>query len=343
GVVLILALLVGAAARGAWRSLAAVASAGAVVIGGWWVWRLLAASEAAPLYSRNFLLSDPFDPGLGYVGPGALLARAVNNVRVYSVEGLPESLAGVTPGGGVNLLALLAGLLLLALALVATVRGIRALGTLELFAVLYSALIIIYPQVWTDRRLLLPLLPVFLILSASGVAWCYDFMRTRRPAWLLPVIGALLVVLTVPDHVRRIGFNSRCMRVYRQGDDLSCYPPPWRAFVESGEWVRENTPERAVVVSQDPRLYYLFSARRGYRFPYTADDGEMLAFFDAIGADYVTVTAVNPATTRYLVPVVRSRPDRFAYEFSVGEGPGATYVLAYVDGAAGQPVQDEEP
>jgi hypothetical protein len=343
GLVLVLALLIAIGRRRAWLRAAAVAACSAIVIGGWWVWRWVAASQAVPLYSRNLLLTDPFNPELGYVGPGAFLARIVNNVRVYSVGGLPESLAGVAPGGGVNLLALLAGLLLLALALVATVRGLREVRVLELFAVLYEALIIAYPEVCTDRRLLLPLLPALLILAGAGVAWCYDFLAARRPAWVLPAVGLLLVLLAVPDHVRRISFNGRCMRVYRQGDELSCYPPPWRAFVESGDWVRANTPEDAVVVSQDPRLYYLFSARHGYRFPFTADDGEMLAFFDAAQTDYVTVTAVSPATARFLVPVIRSRADRFSYAFSVGEGPAATYVLAYGEGAAEMPQQDEEP
>jgi hypothetical protein len=329
GLTLVLAVLVALGWRRRGKDLAAIASAAFVVVGGWWLWGWLNAAQAADIYPGNFLLLDPYDPGAGYVGPGALVARLVNNMRVYAVDVLPETLSGVGPGGGVNIIAIMLALILIALALVALVRGIRKAFILELYAVFYAVLIIAYPQVWANRAALLPLLPLILLLAASGVVWCFEFVRTRQPTWVLPAIGVVLVLLTVPDNVRRIVFNQRCMAFYRQGDDLSCYPPPWRAFALSGEWVRHNSFADAVVVSSEPRLYYLFSERVGRKIPSTVNDGEMLAFFDEIGADYVTADAVSPATSRYLIPVLRSRNEFFQIVHSVGEGATAAYVLRY--------------
>ncbi len=337
GLPLVAALLVALAWRRDWKKLAIAGPAALVVVGSWWMWGRLAASSSAKVYSSNFLLINPYAPEAGYVGPGDLFTRAFDNIRLYAVEVLPQSLAGVGPGGGVGLAALLAALLILALALIAWVRDIRRVAGLELFTLLYAGLIFLWPQVWTDRRFLLPLLPVLIFYAAAGVIWCFDFLRAKRPTWVLPVTAALLVVLAVPDHVRAVGFNQRCMRFYRQGDQLACYPPPWRAFVLTADWVRENTEADAIVVNRKPRLFYYFARRQGDVYPFTPDDDEMLSFLDDIGADYVIVDGLSGTTTRYLVPVIQSVPDRFEPLYRVGEGNLPAYVFRYVGESVTKP------
>jgi hypothetical protein len=338
GLPLVLALIVALAWRRDWKKLALVAPAALAVVGGWWLWGKLAASGSAHVYSSNFLLVNPYAPEAGYIGPGDLFTRTLANVRLYAVEVLPQSLAGVAPGGGVGLAALLASLLVVALALIAWVRDIRRVKVMELFTLLYAGLIFLWPQVWTDRRFLLPLLPVLLVHAAAGVVWCFDFLRAKRPVWILPAAGALLILLAVPDHIRAVSFNQRCMRFYRQGDSLACYPPAWRAFVLTADWVRENTDSDAIVVNRKPRLFYYFARRRGEVYPFTADDDQMLGFLNDLGADYVIVDALSGTTLRYLVPVIRSVPERFEPVHRVGEGDLPTYVLRYIR----QPVSGDE-
>jgi hypothetical protein len=199
GFPLLLALLVAVGWRRNWRRLAVAGAAVAVVASTWWLWGRVGGAQSAKL-----LLLNPFDPSMGYVGPGALLARTVNNIRLYAVEILPQSLAGVTAGGGVNLLALIAGLLIIALALVAWVRGIRQVRALELWVAFYSGLIFLYPEIITDRRFLLPLLPALFLLASAGMVWCFEFVRLRRPVWAVPVAAGLLMLLAVPSHVRSV-------------------------------------------------------------------------------------------------------------------------------------------
>ncbi len=338
GMPLLAATLVVLAVRRRWRQLAAAAGAVAVVVGGWGAWGKMAASESAQVYTNNFLLVDPYQPELGYVGPGELLARAVNNVRLYSVEVLPESLAGASPGGGVGLFALLAALLLIALALVAWVRAVRKPQVLDLFTAFYLALIFLWPEAWTDRRFLLPLLPVLLLYAAAGVLWCMEFLRIERRVWALPALAALLVLLALPGQVRSVGYNQRCMRFYRQGDRLACYPAPWRAFAGIADWVGANTPDDAIVVNRKPRLFYYFARRRGDVYPFTTDDSEMLAFLDRIEADYVVVVPISRTTYRYLVPVIVAMPERFPIVHQMGDSSAPSYVLRYhSSGAAGEP------
>lgn len=330
GLPLVLALLLVLASRKRWRELVAAAGAAAVVVVAWWVWGRVAAGESAQAYSNNFLLLDPYDPELGMIGPGGLLARVIYNLRLYAIEVLPESLAGVAPGLLTILMTFIVALLLIALAIVAWVRGIRGQRVLELFVFLYVGLIVLWPDAWTDRRFLLPVLPALFLLGAAGLQWCLEFLRLPRRVWPLPAFGAMLVVLAVPSLVVSVGYNQRCMRIYRQGDAFACYPGAWRAFADVAFWVRDNTPEDAIVVGRKPRLFYVFSRRRGNVYPFTTQDDEMLAFLDEVEADYVLVVPVSRTTYQYVLPVILSVPERFEVVHEIDDQRTIpSYVLKY--------------
>lgn len=330
GLPLLLALLIALGWRREWRRLGVAAVPIVAAVGAWWTWGRLAASESAQRYSSNFLLIDPYNPARGYVGPGELLARLLNTLSLYSVDVLPQSLGGIAAaGGGINLLALLVGLGVIALALVAWIRRIRQGRASEWFVLFYTGLICLWPTVWTDRRFLLPLLPLLLLYALDGLDWCFEFLRARRPIWVLPAVGGILLLLTVPHQIRTVSFNQECLRFYRLGDRLACYPPPWRAFVESAYWVRDNTDRDAIIVNRKPRLFYHFSGRRGDVYPFTTAEDAVFAFLDRIGADYVVVSGVSGTSARYLIPVIRSRRERFELVYTIGEGTAAALVLRY--------------
>jgi hypothetical protein len=329
GITLLLALLVSIGWRRNWKQLGLAGSVTAVVVGGWWLWGRFAASHGGEIYSGEFLMVDPYTPELGYVGPGALLARIVNNIRLYSVEVLPQTLAAVGESLRPGVVAVLVGLLFLGLALIAWGREIRRFRVLELFTFFYSGLIFIWPQAWTDRRFLLPLLPVLLVHTAAGVTWAYEIMKRKRPAWAIPALAGILVLLTLRYNVVSVTDAGRCRRQYEQGDALACYPTIWRAFVATAEWVRDETPPDAIVVNRKPRLFYYYAHRRADIFPFTTDDEEMLAFLDDLRADYVVVSATIPRTDRYLVPVILSRREHFEPLYGVGQEPITAYVFKY--------------
>lgn len=341
GLPLLLAMIVALAWRRRWRPTAAVSGAVGAVVGLWWLWGRLATAESAREYTENFLYVNPYMPELGYVGPGDLILRVVNNVRLYVVEVIPQSLASGAAGPGPGLATLIGALLLVALALAGWVRSARRVGVLEAFTVLYTGLLLVWPQVWTDRRFLLPLLPVLLLYAMEGLIWCFEFVRASRPPWTLPIAGLLIAALAVPGHIRDVTENQRCLRFYRQGDHLSCYAPAWRSFFQAAEWVEEFTPEDAIVISRKPRLFYLFSGRRGDVYPFTPDQQEVLAFLDSTGADHVAIAAISATTYRYLVPVVRAHPERFRVLYQVGSSSTAAYVLSYGRGT-GEPSSTPE-
>ncbi len=338
GLTLLLALLVSFGWRRRWMHLGAAGLVTAAAVGAWSRWVATAVASGAQGYGADFLRINPYTSDQGLIGPGGLLVRVLLNAWEYAMTVLPGTLGGDIVGGGafgvgargIAALALIAGLLVLGSALVAWWRGIRHGRVPELFALFYTGLILVWPPLWTDERLLLPLLPVLLLLSAAGVSRAFVLVHRKAPGWALPLFASCLMLLTVPVSVQRISATGACRGEVWRGDELACYNPVWRNFVESARWVRDRTPADAVVVSRKPRLFYYFARRRTAPFPLLGKDGEKLAAFESAGADYVVVSATAPGSDVFLVPLILRNPDRFSPLYETGAEPFTAHVMRYV-------------
>ena len=332
GLALLFALLVSLGWRRRWIQLGAAGLITAAAIGAWSRWVAMAVASGAQGYGADFLRVNPYAADQGLVGPGGLLGRMLVNALAYTMTVLPETLGGDVPGtaSAVNAFASIAAMIVLATALLGWWRGIRHGRVLELFALFYTGLILVWPPLWTDERLLLPLLPVLLLLSVDGIAGAFA-LATRKPrAWVIPLFAASLMLLSLPANVQWVSATVACRGDFRRGDELACYNPLWRSFAESARWVRDQTPADAVVVSRKPRMFFFFARRQTAPFPLLGDDGEKLAAFESAGADYVVISATTPGSDVFLVPLILRNPDRFRPLFDTGADPFTAHVLRYV-------------
>jgi hypothetical protein len=225
-------------------------------------------------------------------------------------------------------------------------RAVRGLGVAELFTLLYLAEIALWPSVWTDRRFLLPVLPLVLLYALVGARttaravarWAGRAGRPSRAddgrgaarrsgaarlgiavaavAMVLP--GAVYLFSTAPDRVR-------CIADYRAG--TPCEIPAMSSFYDAARWARDNLPPDAIVANRKPRLFYWFSGRRGDVYRFTADADVLLHGLDTMGAGYVVLDAISATTYQYLVPAVRTHAERFTVVYRQGSPP--TWILAY--------------
>jgi len=329
GLALLLALFVSVGWRRRWRQFGVVGLVTLAAVGTWWRWVAKAVASGAEGYGTEFFRINPYTADEGFLGPVGLLVRVLGNAWTYVIEVVPEALAG-RGSGVISAIAVIAGLLVVGSALLAWWRGIRRGGALELFALFYTGLILVWPALWTDERFLLPLLPVLLILSAGGIHDAFALVDRKPPGWTLPLVAACLMGLAIPGNVQRISATGTCRGEYQRGDDLACYNPMWRSFVESARWVRDETPADAVVVSRKPRLFYYFARRRTAPFPLFGDDGAKLAAFESAGASYVVVSGSAPGSDVFLVPLILGNPDRFNPLYETGVPPFTAHVLDYV-------------
>jgi hypothetical protein len=334
-----------------WKRAGVVLAVALVAAGGWSIYQHMAAPGQAG-YLRELILSDPYDPAQGTVGAAGLVARAARNLWSYVSGVLPGSITGgaagmgaAAPSGGL----LVAGLALTGLAAVGWIRrALVRLGTAELFAFLYAAMIALWPSVWTDRRFLLPLLPLLLLYALVGAQSLTERMGTRRfrlpergrpgeagagparsakplgrgavaaAAALLLLPGCAYVVSAAPSRIR-------CIADYRGG--TPCEPPAMASFYAAARWAHDSLPPDAIVANRKPRLFYWFSGRQGNVYRFTADPELLLRGLDEMGARFVVLDAISATTVQYLVPAVRAHADRFGVLYRGGEPP--TWILAY--------------
>ena len=307
-------LLQGHRRRALWAGVAAFG-----VLGGWALYQRLAAA-AEPGYLAVLLLVDPYTPAAGSVGFAGLFARAAENSWAYVSRIVPETLLG--PGGGAGGGAVVLGFVVTIAALAGwAIRSRVRLGAPEVFTVLYAGLIAVWPSVWTDRRFLLPLMPVVLLLALAAV-WRLPAPAGRWLKWAAPAVigtfGLAWVANTVPDRIA-------CVASYRAGDP--CDPPANASLYEAARWARDNTVPEAVIANRKPRLFFWYSRRRGDLYAFSTDPEAVMQSLEAMGADYVVVDQVSGTTQRYLVPAIRAHEDRFEAVYVGGEPPSAIFRL----------------
>jgi hypothetical protein len=321
GLPLLVALLLLLAWRRRFRALAGVAGVSALPVA-LWVLRGRSAGEGA--YQDEFWLANPYDPALGTVGVGGLLVRGWTNLRLYAGEVLGgEWWGGLGAGGGV-ITALGVTLLLVALAGWGRRLVRREAGLAELFLPLYGGLVLLWPEVWSGDRFVLPLYPLLLFWAGETVAWGVGAVRAPgsrepgafpRPAPATLACGVLALALALPAaaSVRGVAETAERCRSFTRLDPWGCYAPPLAHFRDAAAWAGVNLPEDAVVINRKPRIFLALGGRPGRVFPFLPEAGPLLELADALGARYLLVDRVDGVSAAYLPRIVGSRPAAFCF------------------------------
>lgn len=311
--------------RRRWRRLAASLGAGGAAVGGWLLYQSLAGGEEEG-YLQQLFMVNPYDPAAGTAGPQELLGRAARNLWIYTSDVLPHSLLGEPLRGDGATVATALGLGVAILTLTGWLSsGNRRLGVPELFLPLYAALILLWPDQWTDRRFLLPLLPLILIYTIGGVQTTARRWREESASAAVAAGAALLALPALASAAIQAPERVRCTTAHWR--DAPCVAPAWSSFYDAARWAGAHTPEDAVIVNRKPRIFYWLSGRRGDVYPYSREPAVVLSNLEEIGGGYVVVDQLFSTTAAYLVPAIRSAPDRF--EVVYGEGEPRTFILRF--------------
>lgn len=308
------------------RALGAAGTAVAV-IGGWVLYQRWAAPGRGG-YLTELLLANPYDAGAESVELGGLVVRAAENAWLYAESVLPQTLAGPGSLGGAGVVSAALGIAVAAAALAGwALRAREGVRSVEVFALLYTGIILTWPSAWTDRRFLLPLLPALLVFAFMAV-WRYASRRSRAwIAWAAPFVvaafGIAWVAETAPDRIA-------CAASYRAG--RPCDRPPEASLYAAARWARDNTPPDAIIANRKPRLFYWYARRRGDGYVFSSDPATVMRGLEEMGADYVVVDRISGTTDRYLVPAIQAYQARFELVYEDGEPP--SYIFRLLPAAA---------
>lgn len=329
---LLLAIVVAFAVRRRWGRLASFAAPAAFVALAWWLyvrWAVsVGAAGATTTYGQEFFYRDPYRPELGTITIGDLWARIAHNLELYVLSAWPQAIGGRDLGAG---LAGAVGLVVAGVVIAGALRRVRRLEVPELFFLLYGGLILVWPQAWSDQRLLLPLLPLAGIYIAEAAAWAFPPERARRRVRAADLAVFAVVGFALFGNLRIVGPQVACTRQVLGGSPYACYPSVFADFVEAARWIRQHTEPDAIVINRKPQILYWYGRRRGDVYPFTADRDSVVAAIEARGARYVVVDNLSATTWRYLVPAIQARGSQFRVLHTEGRRP--TYVVEYQSAA----------
>ncbi len=331
GLPLVLAVFVGLALRRRLRLLAA----GVVALGIPAVLWLLRGRNVVTdgAYGREFWMVDPYQPQLGEIGITGLIPRALENGLGYLTTHLPAALtgagAGAAPGAGAI------GVAVGALALVGWGLAVRRrIGPTEVFAPLYTGVILVWPVVWSGDRFALPLVPLGVLYAGEAIAW--GAARVRAAA-VVPALGAALAVVALSQAAAVLveaEVAASCRGASRVGGPWACSGLGMVQFTEAARWAGANLDDEAVVLTRKPRIWYAMSGRATRTYPFVPYADSVLAVADRAGASYVVLDLVG-AQAQLLANAIGERPSAFCSVAGFGgqNGDPRTELLGIVPSA----------
>jgi len=278
-------------------------------------------------YLDQFLMRDPYQPELGFLGSGGLAQRFFANLKIYFADVLPRMLfpaAGGWSGSGGLMLIMLLAVIPSVIALIG--RIVKDPKGYDWFVLVYIGMSMLWPEAWSDVRFLLPLLPFLLFYMVKAYHYFLTSVFKGKALWPAAILILFAISANVSSGWNRISSSLEANKYYLQ-DKYSGYDPAWRSFFTAAEWVKNNSPGNSIVVSRKPTLFYLGAGRKSFCYPFTADRDSMLK--SLAKADYVMVEPVSGTGQRFLIPVVQPLLDK-KYKIIYAQGEPPTYVLQVV-------------
>jgi hypothetical protein len=203
----------------------------------------------------------------------------------------------------------LAGTLFLSLLILLGLAGYavsvrRGITLLEVFTPAYLVIV----ALWTsdqDLRFLLPVIPLWLLYAGAAIVWLRDFggrWYSRSLAFTL----ALIVAFSYLNYFARASYGRDPSGTNDAG------------FLSVCRFVRDNTPQDAVILFSKPRLLALFTGRKSAVYP-LGTAAEIIGYGRRIGARYVILGDPFENDRRILAPAVTTHREVFEGVFhSVG-------------------------
>lgn len=294
---------------------------------GWALYQHL-AQPAHPGYLQQLIQVNPYVPEAGTVRPVDFPVRAATNLWRYVSSELPGSFGFPTMRNATVTGTALAGVVLGSLTLFGWLRtAVAELRVAHLLVAFYVGLILLWPPVWTDRRFLLPVLPLLVIFGVAGAAYARERLGPRLGYASMGLAAAGLATMALMSSVAVVPGRVACQFAFRNGQ--ACDRPQYREFYAMGRWASENTPPGSVIANRSPATFYLFSRRQGDLYPYSQDPSVVIRGLEEMGADYVLVDRLSATTAMYLIPALAAHLDRFEVVHTVG-GEEGTALLRFL-------------
>lgn len=272
-------------------------------------------------YAGVLFLKDPYAPHLGAWTLGEFIARIRTNVGFYlgtviqmTLLSFMSDMQGLSPAA-VATFSILIGAVLLAYPYKRLLSA-----PFDLFLrggiVIYMAVLMIRPEVWSGARFIVPLIPLFYLAAFQNLQWLGEgFLKAQY------LQKALNLVLAVAAVWSLLNFGEAFQKSHTPLTE------DWVDYNALAVWAGANTDTSAQFCARSPHIFYLKAGRKCVGIPVTPTPAGGLLYLREKKVDYVVVDRFkwSGSTQKYVVPVILRFPERFSQVTTAGKDNAAVF------------------
>jgi hypothetical protein len=260
-------------------------------------------------YLEQFVLRNAYNPEMGTITAADLFQRIMTNLKTYGVfvnaQTVFPSLSPLLSFRGFTGAYILLGLVITAIVLTGFIVQVRrSLTLLEIYTALFLGVCLLWPEMWSGVRFIVPIIPLLLYYFLAGLRALARLLEVRLVRRTGQLSAAVVLMLVLFSSARGVAGAAERFR---------SYPAQWENYFAVARWCRQNTDQQSIFVARKPSLFYLHARRQVLNYPYTSDTERMMSFLSEENVDYVIMDGFNwtGTTQRYLMPAVGAHRERF--------------------------------
>ncbi len=290
--------------------------AGLIAIGSFLLtlpWQIRNASLGGTPYIEQLLSINPYRPEEGMLTFTALIERILANLELYGLKIIPYILLPSFIDANYFV-----GIFFSCLILYALIAGLIKRHLLIVYLTCYLGLYILWPDMWSDTRFLVPVIPILFYAILTSMDELLQLLA-RALKKTASRTGAVLFFLFL------LGSN-----IY-ETNNLARYtgqlPSEWANYFTAAEWIKNNTDSEVKIACRKPYLMNAIANRKATGYAWKTPD-EVIAEFEQKNIGIVVVDQIGfRSTPEFLVPAIQAHENRFKVLLIV-RNPD-TYVLKF--------------
>ena len=251
------------------------------------------ASLGGTPYIEQLLSINPYRPEEGALTLIALIERILTNLEFYGLLVIPyvfvPSFIETSYFSGLGLV--FSGLLVYAL-----ITGLIKRHLLIVYLTCYLGLYILWPDVWSDTRFLVPAIPILFYAILTSIDELLQLLsRTiKKTASRAGIVLFFLFIL-----------GSNILELNYLAEHIGKLPPHWNNYFTAAEWIKDNTDPNVKIACRKPYLMNAIANRKAAGYAWKAPD-QVIADFEKkeLKSSSLTISDISPR------PIFSSPPFR---------------------------------
>lgn len=264
-------------------------------------------------YINQLLSINPYRPEEGMLTFTALIERIIANLEIYGIHIIPHIFLPSFINTNYFVGLVFSGLILYAL-----IAGITRRNLLVVYLTCYLTLYILWPQVWSDTRFLIPAIPILFYAILTGMEELLQLLARalKKTASRAGVVFFFLFLL-----------GSNIFATHALSQRIGQLPPNWGTYFAAAEWIKNNTDPNVKIACRKPYLMNAIASRKATGYAWKTPD-EVIADFEQKSIDIVVIDQIGfRSTPEFLVPAIQAHENRFKI-LHIARNPN-TYVLTF--------------